>query len=425
MKKIIIIILFIIIIVIYVININSKNNELETFVDTKNLVDQNTEDLIRLYDKFNDCENNLVNYNIKPYKINLEKLRNDKIKPTSEEYINDYLYQLNEKDLDKNLVKELSNKLEKYINSHSFGVFPSELYDPVVYIMKLGGKRIRPLFCLLAYGMYGKNPVEILSQSVALEVFHNFTLVHDDIMDKSPLRRGKPTVHEKWNSNIAILSGDVMMILAYDFLLSTPTILLPTVIRNFSKTAAEVCEGQQLDMNFEGFKTVSEEDYINMIRLKTAVLLGFSLQLGAMLAEATKEDIQCIYDCGVHIGLGFQLQDDLMDVYADQTKFGKQVGGDIISNKKTFLLIKALELAKGKDKEELQYWLDLIHFDKGEKVDAVTRIYDKLGIRFLTEKKMQSYFDKGLKQLEELNIKDNSYYKALITVTQELINREK
>jgi geranylgeranyl diphosphate synthase type II len=367
----------------------------------------------------------LVNYNIKPYKINLEKLRNDKIKPTSEEYINDYLYQLNEKDLDKNLVKELSNKLEKYINSHSFGVFPSELYDPVVYVMKLGSKRIRPLFCLLAYGMYGKNPVEILSQSVALEVFHNFTLVHDDIMDKSPLRRGKPTVHEKWNSNIAILSGDVMMILTYDLLLSTPTILLPTVIRNFSKTVAEVCEGQQLDMNFEGFKTVSEEDYINMIRLKTAVLVGYSLQLGVMLAEATKEDIQCIYDCGVQIGLGFQLQDDLMDVYADQTKFGKQVGGDIISNKKTFLLIKALELAKGKDKEELQYWLDLIHFDKGEKVDAVTSIYDKLGIRFLTEKKMQSYFDKGVKQLEKLHIKNNSYYTALIAVTQELIHREK
>ncbi len=326
---------------------------------------------------------------------------------------------------EKNLVHELLTKLEEHIGSHSFGTSPVELYDPITYIMSLGGKRIRPLLSLLAYGMYGKNPTEILSQSTAIEVFHNFTLMHDDIMDQAPLRRGKPTVHEKWNANIAILSGDVMLVRAYDLLLPTPSALLPEVIRLFNKTAAEVCEGQQLDMNFEGYETVAEEDYIHMIRLKTAVLLGLALQLGALLAGASKEDVQRIYDFGVNIGVGFQLQDDLLDVYADQAKFGKQVGGDIISNKKTFLLIKALELAKGKEKEELQYWLGLSQFDKGEKVAAVKGIYEQLGIRSLTEKKMQSYFEKGFQQLDALQIKDSAYYAALLGVTQELMHREK
>jgi geranylgeranyl diphosphate synthase type II len=291
--------------------------------------------------------------------------------------------------------------------------------------MGLGGKRIRPLLSLLAYGMYGKNPTEIFSQAAALEVFHNFTLMHDDIMDQAPLRRGKPTVHEKWNANIAILSGDVMLVRAYDLLLPTPTALLPEVIRIFNKTAAEVCEGQQLDMNFEGYETVAEEDYIHMIRLKTAVLLGLALQIGALLAGASKEDVERIYEFGVNIGVGFQLQDDLLDVYADQAKFGKQVGGDIISNKKTFLLIKALELAKGKEKEELQHWLGLTQFDKGEKVAAVKGIYEQLGIRSLTEKKMQSYFEKGFQQLDALQITDSVYYAALLGVTQELMHREK
>ena len=326
---------------------------------------------------------------------------------------------------EKNLVHELLTKLEEHISNHSFGASPVELYDPITYIMGLGGKRIRPLLSLLAYGMYGKNPKEIVSQAAALEVFHNFTLMHDDIMDQAPLRRGKPTVHEKWNANIAILSGDVMLVRAYDLLLPTPASLLPEVIRIFNKTAAEVCEGQQLDMNFEGYETVAEEEYIQMIRLKTAVLLGLALQLGALLAGASKEDVQRIYDFGVHIGVGFQLQDDLLDVYADQAKFGKQVGGDIISNKKTFLLIKALELAKDKEKVELLDWLGRPQFDKIEKVTAVKGIYEKLGIRSLTEKKMQSYFEKGFQQLEALQIKDSAYYAALLGVTQELMHREK
>jgi geranylgeranyl diphosphate synthase, type II len=326
---------------------------------------------------------------------------------------------------EKNLAHALLTKLEDHITSHSYGDSPRELYEPITYIMSLGGKRIRPLLSLLAYGLYGKNPEEILSQAAAVEVFHNFTLMHDDIMDQAPLRRGKATVHEKWNANIAILSGDVMLVRAYDLLLGTDPKLLPEVIRLFNKTAAEVCEGQQFDMNFEAYDTVHEDEYLNMIRLKTAVLLGFALQLGAILAGAGKGDSDKLYEFGVDIGVGFQLKDDLLDVFADQAKFGKQVGGDIISNKKTFLLIKALELAKGKDAEELNHWLSLKEFDKGEKVAAVRALYEKLGIKSLTEAKMNSYFDTGFSQLESIHSTNQEYYQALYTITQDLIHREK
>lgn len=326
---------------------------------------------------------------------------------------------------EKNLAHVLLTKLEDHITTHSYGDSPRELYEPITYIMSLGGKRIRPLLSLLAYGLYGKNPEEILSQAAAVEVFHNFTLMHDDIMDRAPLRRGKATVHEKWNANIAILSGDVMLVRAYDLLLGTDPKLLPEVIRLFNKTASEVCEGQQFDMNFEAYETVHEDEYLNMIRLKTAVLLGFALQLGAILAGAEKGDADKLYEFGVDIGVGFQLKDDLLDVFADQAKFGKQVGGDIISNKKTFLLIKALELAKGKDAEELNYWLSLKEFDKGEKVAAVRALYEKLGIKWLTEAKMNSYFDAGFSQLESIHSTNPEYYQALYTITQDLIHREK
>ena len=326
---------------------------------------------------------------------------------------------------EKSLAHALLTKLENHITSHSYGESPTELYAPITYIMSLGGKRIRPLLSLLAYGLYGKNPAEILSQASAVEVFHNFTLMHDDIMDQAPLRRGKATVHVKWNANIAILSGDVMLVRAYDLLLGTDTKLLPEVIRLFNKTAAEVCEGQQFDMNFEAYETVHEDEYINMIRLKTAVLLGFALQLGAILAGAEKGDSEKLYAFGVNIGIGFQLKDDLLDVFADQAKFGKQVGGDIISNKKTFLLIKALELAEGKDSEELNHWLSLKEFDKVEKVAAVRGLYEKLGIKSLTEAKMNSYFEAGFVQLEGIHSINPEYYQALYSITQDLIHREK
>lgn len=326
---------------------------------------------------------------------------------------------------EKSLAHALLIKLEDHITSRSFGESPLELYDPITYIMSLGGKRIRPLLTLLAYGLYDKDPEEILSQASAVEVFHNFSLMHDDIMDQAPLRRGKATVHEKWNANVAILSGDVMLVKAYDLLLDTNSNLLPEVIRLFNKTAAEVCEGQQFDMNFESYETVHEVEYLNMIRLKTAVLLGYALQLGAILAGAEKGDAQKLYDFGVNIGVGFQLKDDLLDIFADQAKFGKQVGGDIISNKKTFLLIKALELAKGEEAEELNYWLSLKEFDKAEKVTAVRSLYEKLGIKSLTEAKMESFFKAGFAQLEGIHATNQEYYQALFAITQDLIHREK
>jgi geranylgeranyl diphosphate synthase, type II len=326
---------------------------------------------------------------------------------------------------EKSLAHDLLIKLEDHIGNLSFGKSPIELYQPISYILGLGGKRIRPLLSLLAYGIYGKNPEEILNQATAVEVFHNFTLMHDDIMDEAPLRRGQATVHEHWNPNIAILSGDVMLVRAYDLLLPTNPALLPEIIRLFNQTAAEVCEGQQLDMNFEKIEIVQEDEYIYMIRLKTAVLLGFALQMGALLAGAAKEEAQKLYDFGVNIGVGFQLKDDLLDVFADQAKFGKQVGGDIISNKKTFLLIKALETAQGKDAEELNHWLSLESFDKTEKVNAVKGIYEKLGIKSLTEAKMNSYFDAGFSQLENINFKNEDYYQTLYSITEDLIHREK
>lgn len=329
----------------------------------------------------------------------------------------------------KNHAHELLGKLETFIQSLpsalELGKTPRELYDPITYILSLDGKRIRPLLSLLAYGIYKSNPEEILSQAAAIEVFHNFTLMHDDIMDDAPLRRGKDAVHVKWNKNVAILSGDVMLVKAYDLLLPTEVDKLGDVIRLFNKTASEVCEGQQFDMNFESLESVHEDEYITMIRLKTAVLLGFALQLGALLAGAEKEDAQKLYDFGVNVGVGFQLKDDLLDVFADQAKFGKQVGGDIISNKKTFLLIKALELAKGEDAEALNYWLSQSKFDKEEKVQAVRGIYEKLGIKAITEAKMNSYFEAGFAQYNAIHFKNEDYFLELKKITQDLIHREK
>ncbi len=325
----------------------------------------------------------------------------------------------------KELASDLLEKLEKFLSEADFGQSPQELYEPLTYILSLGGKRIRPVLSLLSYGMYKSDVETILPQAAAVEVFHNFTLMHDDIMDEAPIRRGKPTVHEKWNDNIAILSGDVMLVRAYDLLLNSPSDKLKQIIRDFNQTAAEVCEGQQFDMNFESRDTVSDAEYLDMIRLKTAVLLGFALKLGAVLADADQEDIDRLYAFGVNIGVGFQLKDDLLDVFADQSKFGKQVGGDIISNKKTYLLIKALELAEGQNAEELNQWLAKKEFDKEEKVAAVTKIYYSLGIKELTEEKMNGYFDKAFESLGEITFKNQEFFDALEGVARKLVHRER
>lgn len=321
-------------------------------------------------------------------------------------------------------IQQLQTDLENHIKRLNFGSQPEELYTPISYLMGLGGKRIRPLLTLLAYTLYKEDYQKILSPAAAVEVFHNFTLMHDDIMDKAPLRRGKSTVHKKWNANTAILSGDVMMIRAYDLLLQVPADKLQLCMRHFNRTAAEVCEGQQLDMNYENRELVSEEEYLTMIRLKTAVLLGFSLQYGAILAGAGDEDVQHLYDFGVHVGLGFQLKDDLLDVYADKAKFGKQVGGDIIANKKTYLLIKARELATGKEAEVLRFWGNATDFDKAEKVKAITELYDTLGIRELTEAKMEAYFLKGFEQLNQIQPFREEALNNLKFLAKHLINRE-
>ncbi|WAC10786.1 polyprenyl synthetase family protein [Dyadobacter pollutisoli] len=320
--------------------------------------------------------------------------------------------------------EQLLQTLQIEFDKHSYGENPAELYDPIAYIMALGGKRFRPLLTLLATSIYSEDWGKAIKPAMAVEVFHNFTLMHDDIMDRAPLRRGKPTVHEKWNANTAILSGDVMLIRAYDLLLDVPKDKLRLVLARFNQTAAEVCEGQQLDMNFETRWNVTEEEYIGMIRLKTSVLLGFALELGGIIGGADENAIQLLYSAGENMGIGFQLKDDLLDVYGDPTKFGKQVGGDIIANKKTFLLIEALSKAEGTVKAELEKWIEMKTFDNDEKVNAVRNIYETLDIRTFTEQKINAYFAKGLASLNELSI-DESRKEPLLQFAQQLVEREK
>jgi geranylgeranyl diphosphate synthase type II len=293
--------------------------------------------------------------------------------------------------------------IEQEIGRGKYGKTPKSLYEPIRYIMRIGGKRLRPMLMLFGYSLFKDNPKEVVKYAVAVEAFHNFTLMHDDIMDKAPIRRGKPTVHKKWNVNTAILSGDVMLVKVYDMFTDLDPILLPRVLKAFNQCAAEVCEGQQLDMEFEHQQKVSEREYINMIRLKTSVLIGFSLELGGILAGASEADCRGLRAFGINIGIGFQLQDDYLDAYADPTKFGKQVGGDIIANKKTFLLIKALEAASGTDKRELAKWLSATRFKKQEKVERVKTIYDHLGIAKLTGRATNLYFKKGFSDLQKLS----------------------
>ena len=317
------------------------------------------------------------------------------------------------------LLQALQNEIEK----NTYGETPVELYEPIRYIMSLGGKRFRPLMTLMAASLYTDDWQKALKPAQAVEVFHNFTLMHDDIMDCAPLRRGRLTVHEKWNANIAILSGDVMLVRAYDLLLDVESDRIKRVLTRFNQTAAEVCEGQQWDMNFETRWDVTEAEYLHMIRLKTSVLLGFALEMGGIIGGADEQACSLLYEAGVSMGIGFQLKDDLLDVYGDPAKFGKQVGGDIIANKKTFLLIEALERAKGSAKAELDRWLAAEHFDSKEKVAAVTRIYDTLGIRKFTEQKIAEYFDKGFEYLEQVTA-DPTRKAPLMGFVHQLVERE-
>jgi geranylgeranyl diphosphate synthase type II len=314
-------------------------------------------------------------------------------------------------------------KLNQEIDAFPFGENPKELYEPIRYILSLGGKKLRPMLALMAYKLTKSDWESIVRPAAAVEVFHNFTLMHDDIMDNAPIRRGHATVHEKWNTNIAILSGDTMLVRAYDMLLEINPSILPQVLHRFNKCAVEVCEGQQIDMNFESRTSVSVEEYIEMIRLKTAVLLGFSLELGGMLGGLEKSNISLLYDCGINLGIGFQLKDDLLDVFGDKIKFGKQVGGDILSNKKTFLLITALDIATDEQRKKLDYWLTAVDYDNNQKVAEVTQVFQELNLETLANQKINQYFEKCHIALNHLSV-DEIKKTELKEFMDYLINRE-
>lgn len=281
---------------------------------------------------------------------------------------------------------------------------PAGLYAPVKYILSIGGKRIRPVLALMACELFGGDIQKAVLPAIGLEVFHNFTLLHDDIMDKSKMRRNKPTVHVKWNENTAILSGDAMQIMAYQLIAACNFDKLSDVLQTFNQTALEVCEGQQYDMEFENRKNVTINEYLEMIRLKTSVLLAGSLKIGAIIGDAPLEDTEKIYQFGLNLGMAFQLQDDYLDTFGDSRVFGKNIGGDIKSNKKTFLLISALENAHGKAREDLDYWLSVKEFNKDEKIATIKSIYESLDIAEISHRKMLEYHSNALRHLAEINL---------------------
>lgn len=294
--------------------------------------------------------------------------------------------------------------IQHYIDSLPYDRKPESLYEPIKYVLSLGGKRIRPMLMLMSYALYKDDVESILPQAIGLETYHNYTLLHDDLMDNADVRRGMPTVHCKWDANTAILSGDSMLVLAYQRMQNCPADKLPAVLDVFTTTALEIGEGQQYDMEFETRNDVREEEYIEMIRLKTSVLLACAMKIGAIMAEAPKEDVDNLYRFGERMGLAFQLQDDFLDVYGDPKVFGKAIGGDITSNKKTYMLINAIGKAEGKDQETLMGWINAKDFDREEKVKAVTEIYTRLGIDTMAKAKMEEYYAEALAALAEVSV---------------------
>lgn len=323
----------------------------------------------------------------------------------------------------KNMIDLLpyQQSIEQALIKIEFSQQPSNLYDPLRYFLKIGGKRMRPILALMACELFNKPADEALNAAVAVEIFHNFSLIHDDIMDKAPLRRGQETVHTKWNDNIAILSGDVLLVKAYQYLSMHDSATALELLKVFNQTAVEVCEGQQWDMDFETVETVSIADYLKMIQYKTAVLLGCSLEMGAIVANSSKKDREALYNFGVNLGIAFQLQDDLLDVYADQDKFGKQVGGDILANKKTFLLLSAFEEANSTEKVALNSLLK--ETDKQLKLKGVIALYESLNIRQKTEEKMQYYYGIAMQNLADISCAESNK-KPLYALSEFLMNRD-
>ena len=300
--------------------------------------------------------------------------------------------------------EELYEKVNTFIDKLTYNREPKSLYDPIKYVLSLGGKRIRPVLMLLGYNLWKDDPERILMPAVAVETYHNYTLLHDDLMDNADKRRGHDTVHKKWDANTAILSGDAMLVVAYQRLATVDQTKLKPVLDLFTETALEIDEGQQFDIDFENRSDVKEEEYIEMIRLKTSVLLACALKIGAILANAPVTDAEALYKFGEQLGLAFQLQDDLLDVYGDTKVFGKEIGGDIMCNKKTFMLINAFNRANDAQLKELHKWCSGEKFDRKEKVAAVTHLYDEIGIRQLCEAKIEYYFEESKKWLDKVSV---------------------
>ena len=299
---------------------------------------------------------------------------------------------------------QLLEKVNQALDHLAYDRQPQGLYAPIKYELSLGGKRLRPVLMLLTYNMYKEDVENIMMQALGLEIYHNFTLLHDDVMDRADVRRGKPCVHKVWNDNTAILSGDTMIVDSFIRMQQCDPAHLPDVMDVFSRTALEISEGQQYDMEFENRNDVKEEEYLEMIRLKTSVLLACAVKIGALLGDATNEDAALLYDFGEKIGLAFQLQDDYLDVYGDFAVFGKRIGGDILCNKKTYLLIKAFEHANEEQRKELESWISRTEYAPQEKIDAVTRLYNEIGVRELCDQKINMFFQLAEQSLQKVSL---------------------
>jgi len=297
--------------------------------------------------------------------------------------------------------------VKKFVADNKFNHEPEGLYEPIEYVLSIGGKRLRPVLCVMAYNLFSDEINNVIAPAMGVEVFHNFTLLHDDIMDNADYRRNMPTVHKKWNDNTAILSGDAMMVEAYKQLLKYKGKNFREILEVFTQTALEVCEGQQYDMNFETQNNVTEDEYLKMIELKTAVLIAAALKIGSLAAESSMEDADNLYKYGYNVGMAFQLQDDYLDVFGDFDVFGKKIGGDIVSNKKTFLLISALNIAKGETLELLESTLNDSNIDADKKINIITNIYKELGVDKLSTQKMKVFLDNAFIYLDKVNVDDS------------------
>jgi len=320
-------------------------------------------------------------------------------------------------------IKELAQIINKQIQSLNIYGEPHELYDPISYTLEGGGKRLRPALMMMSCEMYDGDINDTINPALGIEIFHNFTLLHDDIMDRAPIRRGRETVYKKWDTNVAILSGDTMFAMAYDYVRQTKPELVPAIMKIFCKTSIEVCEGQQYDMNFETAENTTLAEYLNMIRLKTAVALAASMEIGAAIAGAPEDQQRKIYAFGENLGMAFQLQDDLLDAFGDQAKFGKKIGGDILANKKTYIYLKALEAASDDEAENIKllYMSDTIPPE--QKITQVKEIFTKLNIPALTEKLINSYFEEAMHIFEHLS-PDTSKKTILKEFAYQILNRD-